>query len=320
MPRVSIVTPVYNDEDFIVATIASVREQTFTDWEHVVVDDGSADSSAELIAEQCAEEPRLRLIRQANSGASTARNVGYAFAASASEYLLFLDHDDILEPNMLERMISYMDRNPQVGVVFCRFLLIDPEGARTPHSWDARYRAGLLSIRRIPDHELDTPFETLQMWGGILPSNAVIRRTVYDSEGGGFDPTYFSTDTDLFMRLGLVTTIHRLHEPLLLYRRHPKQMSRDAESTSAELDRLLVEKWESMDLSPRDRKRFERGKNLRRYGADVREGIDAGIQHARNGEMRQSARFLFGAVIRYILYVAANFGLVSPQLNVSARA
>ena len=310
MPRVSIVTPVYNDELFVEEMIASVRGQTFVDWEHVLVDDGSSDRSVELIEKQLNEEPRLRLVKQANAGASIARNVGHAATSSSSDYLLFLDHDDVLEPQMLATMVAYLDRHPDVGVAYCRFLLIDKDGNRTAHTWDIRFRAGILKVGRLPEAEPETPFETLLMWGGILPSNAVIRRSLFDSVGGGFDPNYFNDDTDLFMRLGLVAPIHRVNQPLLLYRRHAAQMSGDADQTSRSLDHLLAEKWEPSELSPRDRKRFERGMNLRRYGAHIPGGFDYGLGRIRSGDLARGTRFIGGAVRRQLLYVAANLGLI----------
>src|SRR5688572_16075165 len=187
MPRVSIVTPVYNDEAFVAEMMDGVRRQTFEDWEQVLVDDGSTDNTVALIERVLESDSRMRLVRQANSGASAARNAGFAATCSSSSYVLFLDHDDVLQPEMLERLVAYLDARPEVGVAYCRFLVIDEHGEQCDHSWDTRYRAGLFSIGRIPPDEPDTPFETLLMWGGILPSNALIRRRVYNI-AGGFDP------------------------------------------------------------------------------------------------------------------------------------
>lgn len=318
MPRVSVITPVFNDEQFVAEMIASVRAQTFTDWEHVLVDDGSTDRSAEVIEALQRTDARLNLVRQANSGVSVARNVGHAASCRSSEYLLFLDHDDVLEPGMLETLVGHLDAHPDVGVVYCRFGLIDSEGNRATQEWDVRYRPGLFRVGRISHDEVETPFETLLMWGGILPSNALIRRSVYDSLDAGFDPRYFSDDTDLFMRLGLVTTIHRLNKLLMWYRRHPNQMSWDSAATSDSLDHLLDEKWEGSPLSRRDRKRFERGMNLRRYGSYVPTGIDASLSHAREGHLRRSVRFFLGAIRREALYIAANFKLVHHGRNGAA--
>ena len=101
MVKVSIITPCYNAEKFIGKAIESVRAQTFTDWEHIIVDDGSTDNSAEIIASYTEIEPRLKLIRQSNNGMCMTRNNGFKFCSEQSQYLLFFDADDCLEPQML---------------------------------------------------------------------------------------------------------------------------------------------------------------------------------------------------------------------------
>ena len=78
MPKVSIITPCYKGERFIGRTIESVLAQTWTDWEYVVVDDGSPDGSMEVVAAHAAREPRLALLRQPNGGMENARNSGFA--------------------------------------------------------------------------------------------------------------------------------------------------------------------------------------------------------------------------------------------------
>jgi hypothetical protein len=156
------------------------------------------------------------------------------------------------------------------------------------------------------------PFEGLLMWGGILPSNALIRRSLYE-QAGGFDPRYFTDDTDVFMRLGLRAPIHYVNRQLVRYRRHAHQMSVDAEATSAALDKLLAEKWANASLSTEDRRRFQRGMNLRRYGAEALVGFSHALSHFREGKYGASLRFLGGAVRRNALYVAANLGLITPR-------
>src|SRR4051812_33422066 len=127
MPRISVVTPCYNAFAFIGRTIVSVFDQSYRDWEHIVVDDGSRDESAASVARLLPGEPRLRLIRQDNGGCARARNVGFDACSRDSEYLLFLDADDCLEPHMLKTMVDYLDAHPDVGMAYCDFGLIDEQ-------------------------------------------------------------------------------------------------------------------------------------------------------------------------------------------------
>jgi glycosyltransferase involved in cell wall biosynthesis len=104
MPKVSIILPTYNRADTIMRAIRSVQAQTFQDWELIVVDDGSTDDTASLIA---AVEPRMVLIRQPNRGFTEARNAG--IRAARSPYIAFLDSDDEFMPHHLELCVAFLD-------------------------------------------------------------------------------------------------------------------------------------------------------------------------------------------------------------------
>lgn len=109
-PVVSVVTPSFNCQDFIEATIRSVVNQSYTDWELIVIDDFSSDSSVQLIKSWVASDSRIRLIELAeNSGAAVARNKG--IEAARGRYIAFLDSDDTWLPNKLESQLKFMERN-----------------------------------------------------------------------------------------------------------------------------------------------------------------------------------------------------------------
>ena len=107
MPRLSIIVPVYNAELYLGRAVASVRAQSFSDWELILVDDGSADGSSALLERCAAEDGRIRVFRQANAGPSAARNRGIEEASG--EYLAFLDADDFLAPECYAAMFAAMD-------------------------------------------------------------------------------------------------------------------------------------------------------------------------------------------------------------------
>lgn len=105
-PTVTVVTPAYNAARFLPEQLAAVRAQTWRDYEHIVVDDGSTDATADLLARAAAEDDRLRVLRQPNSGAPAARNL--ALAQARGRYIAFLDADDLWLPEKLERQVSFM--------------------------------------------------------------------------------------------------------------------------------------------------------------------------------------------------------------------
>ena len=103
-PIVSIVIPVYNAQTFLQETLNTVSVQTFTQWETILVDDGSTDESPKICEEAAKTDPRFRVIHKANEGVSTARNTG--IEAAQGKYLMFVDADDLITPNCLEQFVE----------------------------------------------------------------------------------------------------------------------------------------------------------------------------------------------------------------------
>jgi glycosyltransferase involved in cell wall biosynthesis len=113
--RVTLVVPAYEREVAIVAALRSVTSQTYRDLEIVVVDDGSGDATAEVVARLAEADPRIRLIRfEANQGRSAARNAG--LDAATGEFVTFLDSDDLYAPTRIEHLVAAARRHPDVDV------------------------------------------------------------------------------------------------------------------------------------------------------------------------------------------------------------
>lgn len=110
-PRLTVVVPLYNVEEYLGACLTSLAEQTLPDLEVVMVDDGSTDGSGRVAEEFAAKDPRFRLVRQENGGLGAARNAGVREAGSGGEFLAFVDSDDIVPPGAYERMIAELDRS-----------------------------------------------------------------------------------------------------------------------------------------------------------------------------------------------------------------
>lgn len=127
--KVSIITPVYNSEKFIKDTISSVLNQTYTNWEMILVDDCSTDNSAQIINEYVKKDSRFKYIKlEQNSGAAVARN--RAIKEAKGRFLAFLDSDDIWEPEKLDLQIKFM-LDHKVGFTFTAYKIIDENGNPT---------------------------------------------------------------------------------------------------------------------------------------------------------------------------------------------
>jgi glycosyltransferase involved in cell wall biosynthesis len=127
MPKVSIVIPTYNAMKYLPTTVESVLHQTFTDFEVLIINDGSSDGVEEWVSGLT--DRRIRLISQANQGLPGARNTGITQAQG--KYIAFLDADDLWEPTKLEKQVRCLDEQPEVGVVYTWSRLIDGQGNPT---------------------------------------------------------------------------------------------------------------------------------------------------------------------------------------------
>jgi glycosyltransferase involved in cell wall biosynthesis len=226
VPRVSVIMPCYNAERFIAATLDSVLAQSIADWQIVAVDDGSKDGTGAILERYARRDPHIVAVHQANGGVAAARNKGFSLADRSSQYLLFLDSDDILHATMLELMLRFLDQASDFGVAFCNRDYIDAEGRPTRRKWtriDRWVPFGPLG-RRLRDDEAVTPFVSLFLDGMIVPSCAVLRRTVYEA-GPGWDEAFGQPyeDTNLFQSLALITTIGYMPRALVSYRIHAAQ-------------------------------------------------------------------------------------------------
>lgn len=125
-PTVSIITPAFNAARFLPEQLAAVQAQTWRDYEHIVVDDGSTDATPGLLAADSASDERLRVLHQANAGAHAARNA--ALAAAQGRYIAFLDADDLWLPAKLERQLGFM-RQGGYAMSYHQYRTIDENGA-----------------------------------------------------------------------------------------------------------------------------------------------------------------------------------------------
>jgi len=303
MPRVSVITPCYNAGAFVGAMLDSVRAQTLVDWEQLVVDDGSSDDSVEIVDQAAAAEPRVRLFRQSNAGVSRARNAGYAAASPDSDYLLFLDADDMLEPTMLERMVEHMDARPLVGLAYCQPAMVDERGELLGNqSWPGRFAPApnrAWRVRELPPDETLTPWVSVYALAGIVPSLALLRRSVYAATPG-WDEALGQPceDTDLFLWMALKAEVHYVPRVLVNRRVHSAQSVAD-ESHLVRQRAKLYAKWRELARRPDGpRTEVESGDRfvLRLHFAN---GLRDAASYLRAGRLNRAVRHAGGAVRRY---------------------
>jgi glycosyltransferase involved in cell wall biosynthesis len=135
-PEITIVVAAYNAESFIRATLESVLAQSLQDIEVIVIDDGSTDATQAIL--RTFSDRRLTVLRQENSGVSAARNAG--LAAARAPYVFFLDADDLLLPDALDRMVNTLDQNPERVACFAHHVRISEDGAELSQRSDLAWK------------------------------------------------------------------------------------------------------------------------------------------------------------------------------------
>ena len=112
---ISVIVPVYNVEEYLEECLDSIKNQTFTDFEVILVNDGSTDNSQEICEKFCVQDTRFQLINQENQGQSIARNIGVA--ESKGKFIVFIDSDDIVRVDLLDQLMNYM--SDEIDIVEC---------------------------------------------------------------------------------------------------------------------------------------------------------------------------------------------------------
>lgn len=191
--RVSVVIPARNAEATLDATLWSVRHQTYTHWDVVVVDDGSTDATAAIATRHHIEDARIRCVRGRACGVSGARNLGVA--SSDGCIVAFLDADDLWLPGKLAAHVQYLAGHPEVGMSFDRIRFVDERARPTP-VLSTPHVQGLRSADLLYENPACTA------------STLVIRRTAFEQLGGFDETLHHAEDLELMIRLGATTAWH----------------------------------------------------------------------------------------------------------------
>jgi hypothetical protein len=207
---VTVLMSVYNGARFLNESVESIRNQTFDDFEFLIIDDGSNDESAEILAAHAAADRRIRILKQENRGLTAALNRG--FEEATSEYVARMDADDVARPDRLQVQVSFLNSNPDITVVGSAIEVIDGEGRAT-------------NTIRLPE-EPDRICRHMRQLGCALAHPTVVMRRAAVIEAGGLRRAYLhAEDYDLWLRMIERHRFANVAEVLLSYRRHEASVS-----------------------------------------------------------------------------------------------
>ena len=205
-PKVTVYVTNHNYERFIRQAIESVLAQTFTDWELIVIDDGSTDGSRAVIKE-FRDHPKARLVFQEQKGLNVTNNIAYRL--SRGEYIMRLDADDFIAPEALATLCGALDRNPAVGLVFPDYYHVDVDGE---------------IVELVRRHDFATVDLLDQPAHGAC---TMVRKSCLDVIGG-YDEAFACQDgIDIWLRFIERFEVRNINLPLFYYRRHGNNLTRN---------------------------------------------------------------------------------------------
>ncbi|MCW2582464.1 MAG: glycosyltransferase family 2 protein [Klenkia sp.] len=228
LPLVAVVVPVYDAGAFVAASLCSVAQQSHGRWFCVVVDDGSTDDSWAQITRATVGDPRFLALRQDNRGVSEARNAGLRELPAETRYVSFLDADDLLLPDALDRLVDALEDQPAAVGAYGLAELVDEHG-RTDgacrHGARQRDRRALRGRRLVPvgAREPLTFNEAAVVSPVWPPAVALFRRSALDAVGGFDRGLVQLEDWDLYLRLLRLGDVLALDEQVAWYRTHGGQ-------------------------------------------------------------------------------------------------
>jgi glycosyltransferase involved in cell wall biosynthesis len=249
MVVVNIIMPCYNAGEFLQRSVQSVIDQTFTQWELIIVNDGSTDGSESVAQTYASRDSRIRVITKANGGYVSARLFGYASINAPGRYVIFYDADDILHPDMLEELTSVLESDPLVGAAYCDHRIMDEHDGIRPVSIDMpRYVPTRFGVKKISDNVPETPFISIFCWTKMIEPMTLIRRETYDQTRGwdidfGRGQGNIGEGVYLFSEIALRWKVIFVNKPLYYYRRHSQQMSATSSGVMHRQAEKVINKW-----------------------------------------------------------------------------
>ena len=240
MPQISVVMSVYNSERYLHQAVESILNQSFSDFEFIIIDDGSSDHSSEILLSY-QRDPRVKIVNQSNRGLSHALN--RAIGLAGSQFIARMDADDISRVDRLQKQFNFLVSNPDCILTGSNVNYINTEGrylytSALPLSWD--------KIQKILPR---TP---------VYHSSVMFRKSAWEKAGGyREDIKHHFEDRILWNQFAKLGELRNLNEALLDYRLVPSSISNNDRKTIRILDEICSRVIETGILSSQDKKNLE---------------------------------------------------------------
>ena len=217
-PKVSVLMPAYNVEKYVGAAIESILNQTFTDFEFIIINDGSTDNTAKIIKEYAKKDKRIRFIDNKENKGFIAR-LNDCLDLARGEYVAKMDSDDISLPERFQKQVDFLDTNLDIGMV----------GAALKAFGDADY------VLRHPEK-----VGIIDFVYGCKTTIFMARREIIEKNNLRFDSNYFSAeDYEFYSRFARVAKIANIQDVLYMYRWHGKNVSKEKANIQQETSKRI---------------------------------------------------------------------------------
>ena len=239
--RVSIVTSIFNAEKYLEESLSSIVNQTFQDFEIILIDDGSTDGSINILSDFFHKHNNSRLlINKTNQGIPTSRN--RALLIAKGEYIAIHDGDDISLPDRLEKEVDYLEQNPDIDVV----------GA---HAYKINYSGSLLGTMSYPPKQTEDFFRVIKRHrlNPIIDPSCLYRKKAIIDNGGYTMDDKFMTVLDMYLWCSLLNNGHHManiQEPLIKYRINPEGVTQTRTSAMFGATDDLISSFIANTLQP----------------------------------------------------------------------
>jgi hypothetical protein len=279
-PCVSVVLPVHNCEEYIAEAVKSIVEQTLSDLELIVIDDGCFDGTPQILAKWAAQDRRIRVLRRPQSGLVAALEVGRA--AARGFYTARMDADDIADRERLSRQVEYLERHPELVAVGGQIEIIDVEGRS-------------LGSRLFPLTPADC--RAYLNRGAPFCHPAVVIRSDALARAGGYRADFEpAEDMDLWLRLAKIGDLANIDETVLRYRLHAGSMTRNYAASQAAAAALAL-------VTARYATHGEVGVSVTGAGQNTWADMEAGLPETTRCYAREA----------YLRALSLNGGIVNPE-------
>lgn len=245
-PKASVILPVYNAGHYLAYAIESVLQQTFTEFELLLLNDGSTDGSLEVMQRYAAQDERCHVITRENKGLVYTLNEGVELART--EVLFRMDADDLCLPTRFAKQMAYLDAHPECVAVGSRVMLIDPDGDP------------LCPFVDTFDHAAIDVAHMQGLGGAIAHPAVAMRRPAVMAVGGYRSAFKHAEDLDLFLRMAEYGQLANLPEVLFMYRQHPNSIGYKYRKEQAQSANLAIKQsykrrgiqFQNIDVSAAD--------------------------------------------------------------------